>query len=213
MRGMMLGFGLLFLGGAVNAQGLANWFGQTKTMLKDYEQQIAALNVYIGQMEKGYGIVESGLSTIKGIKTGEFNLHSSFYSSLEAVNPAVGKMAEVSEIVALQTAMVSRFSAAMSRYRQGSGLGSDEMAYIGRVYSELLSEGLTDIDALLDIVTTDRLRMTDDQRIQRISELDTRAKERYSFTAGFTDRADVLSLQRQETGSQVSAMKVLYGLP
>lgn len=209
----MLGLVLLAMSGMSRAQGLAGWFGQSKTELKDYEQQIAALGTYIGQMEKGYGIVGSGVNTIGGIKSGEFNLHNAFYSSLSAINPAVGGLSEVVEIVALQAAIVERFSSALSRYRQGTGLGASEVAYIGEVYSLVLSDGLADVTALLDIVTANRLKMSDDQRVQRIGELDVAAKERYSFTAGFTDRADLLCLQRQGADGEVGVVKGLYGLP
>ena len=57
--------------------------------------QIAALQAYLQVAEKGYHIVEQGLQTIGEIKNGELNLHSAFYSSLEAVSPTVAHMAAV----------------------------------------------------------------------------------------------------------------------
>jgi hypothetical protein len=72
-------------------------------------QQIAALQAYITVAEKGYSIAEQGLQTIGQIKNGEFNLHSAFVSSLKAVSPAVGNMAEVAEIIGWKSRLSSNF--------------------------------------------------------------------------------------------------------
>src|SRR6185312_7067734 len=88
---------------AVQSQGqtIEEWFEQNKTRKKYQEQQIGALKIYLGELEKGYTIVESGLSAIKGIKMGEFSLHNNFYTSLRTVSPVVSGMAEVAEIATL----------------------------------------------------------------------------------------------------------------
>ena len=103
MKKMMTAF---CLAGALSgrAQTMAEWFDQNATRKQYNDQQIAALGTFITVMGKGYSIVESGLSTIKGIKAGEFNLHSNFYASLESINPAIGNMGEIAEIIALQLA-------------------------------------------------------------------------------------------------------------
>jgi hypothetical protein len=212
MKGVLIGWWLL-VAGACKAQTTAEWLEQNKTRLKYYEQQIVTLQTYIGYAQKGYSIMESGLNTISEIKSGEFNLHNAFYNSLEAVNPSIGNMGEVLEIIALQAATVERCTISLSRYRQTTGLHEDEVTYIGNVYALVLSEGISDISTLIDIITADKLKMTDDQRIARIGELDRSAKDRYGFATGFTDQADWLSLQRQTDGSDVGTIKGLYGLP
>jgi len=212
MKGVLIGW-LLLVAGACRAQTTAEWLEQNKTRLKYYEQQIVTLQTYIGYAQKGYSIMESGLNTISELKSGEFNLHNAFYNSLEAVNPAIGNMGEVLEIVALQAAIVERFTTALSRYRQTTGLHADEVTYIGNVYALVLSDGIADISSLIDIITANKLKMSDDQRMAQIRDLDRSMKDRYSFTTGFTDQADWLSLQRQMDGGDVGTIKGLYGLP
>ena len=53
-----------------NAQGLSEWFNQKATQKKYLLQQIAALQVYIGYLQKGYSIAKTGLTTIGNIKNG-----------------------------------------------------------------------------------------------------------------------------------------------
>ena len=206
--GVMLG---ITVGG--RAQTLAEWFEQNKTRLQYDAEQIAALETYIGYAEKGYGIVESGLSVIGGIKKGEFNLHNTFYSSLESVNPAVGNMAEVAEVLALQAATVVRLQNALSRYRQGSGLGADELSLAGQVYQSVLNAVTEDVSTLVEVLTANKWQMTDDERMTRIHSLDDTARERYTAMAAWTDEADLLSMQRQAEAGEVGTVEGLYGIP
>src|SRR6202035_4749485 len=85
--------------GSLNAQG------DIQAMLK----QIAKLEIYIVDLEKGYRIAREGLTFIGEIKKGEFNLHSLFFSSLQSVNPSVAKYSKIAVIVADQLSIVSSF--------------------------------------------------------------------------------------------------------
>lgn len=213
MNKVILALVLLGTSGACRAQTFAEWFEQTKTEHKYYLRQIAALQIFIGEAEKGYAILESGLNTIKGIKSGEFNMHNAFYNGLEAINPAIGNMGDLVEIVALQVAIVDRFSRVLVRYRQSVGMWYGEVDYIGKVYSVMLSAGMADINSLLDIITANKLKMTDDQRMERIREVDVAMKDRYAFAANLTNKADLLYVQRQAERTEVGTVKGLYGVP
>jgi hypothetical protein len=79
--------------GSTQAQGVSTFFSQSETRLKYYAEQIATLQGYIADAEKGYKIVESGLQTVDQIKNGEFNLHNAFYTALKTVSPTVKNIA------------------------------------------------------------------------------------------------------------------------
>jgi len=213
MKRIVLAVVLVGMGFVGRAQTFDEWFEQNRTRKKYNEEQIAAWQVYIGVLEKGYSIVESGLSTIRGIKSGEFNLHNAFYTSLETVSPVVAKMGEVAEIATLQAAIVNRFTAALARYRQTNGLQPNEVEYISGVYAEILKEGLADVSALLDILTANTLQLRDDERMDRVRALDSNMRARYRATLAITDQADLLSLERTGQGADVGTLRSLYGLP
>lgn len=194
------------------AQTSAEWFDQNATRKRYNEEQIAELGTFIMVAEKGYSIVESGLSTIKGIKAGEFNLHSNFYASLESINPAIGNMGEMAEIIALQLATVERVNTALARYRQNGSIGVDEVTAVSQVLQGVVNAGISDVSTLMQIITPGRLQMTDDQRMGYIRELDASARARYALAAGVTDQADVVSLQRQAEMAQAATVIALYGL-
>jgi hypothetical protein len=200
---------------AVQSQGQTfdEWFEQNKTRKKYQEQQIGALQIYLGVLEKGYAIVESGLSTIKGIKAGEFNLHNSFYTSLRSVSPVVSGMVEVAEVATLQAATVERFSSALARYRASPGLRSDELAYLVSLYGEIVQEGLADVTLLGQILTDNTLEMSDDERMAGVLAVDSRARQRYGATVDVTNAADAVVAQRTARSADAGVVSQLYGLP
>ena len=197
----------------LRAQTFDEWFEQNKTRKKYQEQQIGELQIYISVLEKGYSIVESGLSTIRGIKKGEFDLHNSFYSSLRTVSPVVSGMAEVAEIMVLQAAMVNRFTAALARYQGSPGLRSQELAYLTALYGELVKDGLADVTLLGELLTDNTLGMSDDERIRNVLAVDDRARQRYRVTVNVTDAADAVVMQRTGRSADAGVISQLYGLP
>ena len=212
MKKMMIGVFCLAGGMPGRAQTSAEWFDQNATRKQYNEQQIAALGTFITVAEKGYSIVESGLSTIKGIKVGEFNLHSNFYASLESINPAIGNMGEIAEIVSLQLATAERINATLSRYEQNGVIGKDEVTALSKEFQGIVNAGIADVNTLIQIITAGKLQMTDDQRVGYIRELDASARARYELAAGMTDQGDLLSLQRQAELVQAGTVMGLYGL-
>lgn len=197
---------LLGLVRVCQAQTFDEWFEQNKTRKQYNEAQISALQTYIGVAEKGWALMESGLGAIKEIKSGEFSLHGSFYASLLAINPAIAGMGEVADIIVLQAAMVTRFKNALAGYAGQADLVSE----VGRVYQAMVSEGLADVNALIDLVTADRLQMTDDQRAAGVRALDERMRERYAVTQEVTGEADLLSMQRAWDSADRQAVLGLY---
>jgi hypothetical protein len=193
------------------AQTFTEWFKQNSTRLKYYARQVAALQVYAGELEKELQVSDAGLTAISGSKQGEYDLHDGYYASLENINPALGQMPEVAEIRDLQAAIVQRFSTALNRYRSDGVLGADRVASVEQAYSAVLQAGSSDVTALAAVLTPNNWQMTDDQRIARIRELDTAMRQRYAFTLAYTDRADLLELEMATEGGEIGTVNGLYG--
>jgi len=193
------------------AQTFAEWFNQNSTRLKYYARQIAALQIYAGELEKELQVSDAGLMAISGSKQGEYDLHQGYYGSLESIDPAVGQMPEVAEIRDLQAAIVQRFSTALIRYRSDGVLGADRVASVEQAYSSVLQAGSSDVAALAAVLTPNSWQMTDDQRIARIRELDAAMRLRYAFTLAFTDQADLLELDMAAERGLIGTIKGLYG--
>lgn len=212
MRRVLIGCLGVLLAVSGRAQTFAEWFQQNATRLEYYAQQVAAWEAYLGQLKKGYDICDAGLGVITGSKQGEYDLHSNYYASLVQVSPALGQMGVVAEIVALQAAIIDRFTVALARYRRDGLLGADQIAYIGEVYDNMLQAGLADVEALADVLTSGDLQMTDGERMERIGVLASAMRDRYAFTLTFTDKAAVMEGQLAAERAVVGTVASLYGL-
>ncbi len=210
IRIVIAGLGLLLVLPG-QAQTFAEWFKQNSTRLKYYARQIAALEVYAEELEKELQVSDAGLTAISGSKQGEYDLHQGYYASLGVVNPGVAQMPEVSEIRNLQTAIVQRFSTALSRYRSDGVLGADRVASVEQAYDAVLQASAEDVETLAGVLTAGNWQMTDDQRIARIRELEAAMRQRYAFTLVFTDRADLLEWEMAAEGGEIGTVSGLYG--
>ena len=213
MKGMVICILGLVVSLVGRAQTFAEWFKQSSTRLKYYSQQIAALQVYVGELSKEFQISGEGLGAISDSKQAELNLHQDYYASLENIDPVVAGMGEVGEIGALQAAIIQRLSNALTRYRNDGLLGADGLAYIGQVYSAVLQAGVEDVETLTAVLTANDWQMTDGQRIAGIRELDVAMRRRYEFAIDFTDRVDVLERHRASEYVDIKAALGLYGGP
>jgi hypothetical protein len=188
-----------------NADG--QFLDQQATELKYYEQQIAYLQLYMGYLQKGYQIAQSGLSEITAIKKGEFNLHQSFFSSLVSVNTQISRYARVADIISMQLSILSNFKKTLQQARFYS---SSEISYLQSVYSNLASECSKNLTQLIALITDATLTMHDDERIRRIDNIYADTKDQYAFSQSFTSEASLLSAQRADELSEIDFLNQLY---
>jgi len=196
----------------VSAQIFDEWFHQKKTRIKYLLQQIAANEVYIDYLQKGYKIAESGLKTINDIKHGDFSLHQEFFNSLKTVNPKIKGMAEVAGIIALQVQIIKQAKSVVQSVKMSDKFTSTEVSYLQKVFNHLLDECTKDINVLIDIVTSANLTMTDDERMKRIDAIYSDMQNKFSFSKSFSSEAILLARQRTQEEIDVKLSKKLYGI-
>ena len=155
-------------------------------------KQIAKLEIYIVDLEKGYSIAKEGLTMISEIKNGEFNLHSLFFSSLQKVNPLVAKYSKIAEIIADQVSIVSQFKNLLSQINNSGKINAPELSYVNAVYSNITDECEKSLNALIAVTTDGNLEMTDDERIKRIDGIYDDMKDKYAFTMDFTNKSSLV---------------------
>ena len=189
----------------MQAQGLSNFFSQKEADIKYMLQQIAALQAYIGYAEKGYSIAQKGLSLISNLKKGEFDLHSAFFSSLSAVNPAVRKYSNVAEIVSYQLSIVKSFEAIIHL----KNMSPAETGYLSRVYKNIADDCTRSLSELIDVITDGTYQMKDNERLKRIDEIYAGMKDKYAFAKSFTSEARLLAAQRGNETGETNFLKTM----
>lgn len=205
-------FILLTISSLSHGQTWEEWFQQTKTQKKYLLEQIAALQVYLGYVKKGYDISNKGLSTISKIKKGDFDLHGDFFGSLKSVNPRIRDYAKVADIIAFQLRIMKETKQALQGVRQLNQFTTGEVEYCSTVIGNLLEDCLKSIDELVLLTAADQLEMKDDERIRRIDDLYADMQNKYAFSASFSEEMGLLSVQRMREQHEVNLSKKLNGV-
>jgi hypothetical protein len=171
--------------------------------------QIAKLEIYIIDLEKGYKIAREGLTFIGEIKKGEFNLHSLFFSSLKSVNPSVAKYSKIAVIISDQLSILSTFKSLIQHLNNSGKLTNAEMQYIQDVYSNMSDESMKTLNSLIAVLTDGNFEMTDDERIKRIDGIYDDMEDIYGFTQSFCNKANQIILLRNDEVNEFGILKVL----
>jgi hypothetical protein len=212
IRSKLLGLLLCFLLSALSfqalmAQNLSEWVRQKKTQNKYLLEQIVALRMYAGYLQKGYEVARSGLGVVRDLSKGEFNLHSAFISGLKKVNPSIGKSVRVAEILEMQFGIGKAFR----------GLGDLEFLsvtnrlYVDLVRANLWEECLADLKELLLVLSSGRVEMKDDERLERLDRVYGSMREKSSFAQHFCSQVMGLADGRREDLRMLREMGGWYG--
>lgn len=202
---------LVILTLAANAQApnWNEWFKQKKTQKKYLIDQIAALKVHLGNLKKGYQIVQRGLYTIDNIKSGNFNLHSDFFSSLNNVNPHIKNSAKVADIIAYQVYIIRDFKQTNARLKKDGNLTPEELYYLGYCYTNMMKSCDLTLAELMQVITKDKAKMTDDQRIKEIDRLHEDMRDKYAFVRAFGNDNLALSAMRSKEKRDAEMRRLL----
>lgn len=202
----------ILLYNSLEAQIFEEWFKQDETQKEYLLKQISALKTYTGYVKEGIDIAHKGLNTIGKIKKGHYNLHHDFFNSLKSVNPAIKNYARVADIIMLQVSIVKQYSKAYRKVRDCGQFDDEEIKYIYQVFTNLLSQCTSNIDELITLITSDKLELKDDERLQRIDKLYQDMEDKYFFIEHFSSDTKILAIQRKKEMNDIKNSRALYGL-
>ncbi|WP_018615693.1 hypothetical protein [Segetibacter koreensis] len=175
-------------------------------------ERLAYLKEILTNLKKGYVIVSTGYNTIKDLSQGNFYLHKSFLDGLLAVSPAVKKYRKVREIITFQVSIVKESKSAYSRFSRNGNFSMNELNYLSKVYSNLFNLSLKNLDALITIITANKLRMSDEDRLKAIDNIYNEMQDKLVFLRDFNDNTAILAIQRARERNDAKSLKNMYGI-
>lgn len=193
-------------------------FTPLKTKAQSQEIQQLVLNIeklaqfkkILSDMKKGYEILSGGYKVVKDLSQGNFSLHKTFLDALMQVSPVVKNYKRVGDIINYQLLLIKESKAAFNRFNKSDRFTPDEIDYFEKVYSNLTKESLRNLDELTTIVTADKLRMSDDERLEAIDKIYLDMQEKVLFLRDFNSSSSVLELQRVKERNDVNALRDSY---
>jgi hypothetical protein len=181
-----------------SAQTKEEWFRQKETKRKYLLQQIAALEVYLNYVEKGYRIAQAGLQTIHSIKAGDFQLHNSFFQSLDKTNPSIANWSRIADIVDLHVKILGQVKEGLSYLHNNAAFTIEERQYCAHILESLLKTSFDLIDEFLSFTTSGELSVNDAGRMQKIESVFCDLREQLGFVYSFGEDLKQLALLRQQ---------------
>lgn len=175
-------------------------------------EKLAQLKSILSNLKKGYDIVFTGYNTVKSISEGNFKIHQIFLDGLMEVSPAVKKYRKVTGIINYQILLVKEYKAAFNRFRETNWFNPDEISYMERVYGNLFNSSLKNLDELATVITANKLRMSDDERLGSIDRIFADMEDKLNFLRHFNTQANILALQRAKEQTDINGVKSLYNV-
>lgn len=173
-------------------------------------EKLSQLKNILKDMKKGYTIVSGGYNAIKDISQGNFSLHDVFLDGLLIVSPEVKKYMKVADIIVYQKRIVSEYKSAYSRFKATNNFNLLEIDYLGRVYKQLFDQSIDNLDQLVMIITSSKLRMNDQERLQAIDKIFEDTEDKLLFLRSFNGQALMLSLQREKEKQDIGQTMDLF---
>jgi len=202
---------ILCLGSVLTSVKATAQVEELEQLVLDIEKLVQFKQI-LSDLKKGYEILFGGYNTIKNLSEGNFNLHKTFLDGLMAVSPVVKKYKKCADIVEFQLQLVKEYKKAYTRFKQDGNFSPGEIDYMGKVYGKLFDESLKNLDALLTIITADKLRMSDDERLIAIDGIYDEMQNKLSFLRYFNNNTTVLAVQRAKEKNDVNAVRSTYGI-
>ncbi|MBV4359074.1 TerB family tellurite resistance protein [Pinibacter aurantiacus] len=203
---ILLCFTLLLNMSAIEAKAQAPELAQLALNI----EKLAQFKQILSDLKKGYEILSGGYKTIKDLSEGNFNLHKVFLDGLLEVSPTVKKYKRVADVVDYQLQLVKEYKAAFTRFKDGGWFNADELDYISKVYDNLFSLSLKNLDDLLTVVTAKKLRMNDDERLKAIDKIFEDMQDKLIFLRSFNSSTSLLMVQRLKEKREVKNMQGYY---
>ena len=199
---------------------LAMLFTPVKTVAQYQEMQQLLLNIeklaqfkqILSDMKKGYEILTGGYKAVKDMTQGNFTLHKTFLDALMQVSPTVKNYKRVGDIINYQIQMIKESKMAFKRFSNCNSFSQKEIDYFEKVYGNLVKESLRNLDDLSTVITANKLRMSDDERLKAIDVIYLEMQDKLQFLRNFNASSNILVLQRAKEHNDVNALRDIYEL-
>jgi len=175
-------------------------------------EKLSQFKKILSDMKKGYELLSGGYKTVKDMAEGNFSLHKTFLDALMQVSPVVRNYKRVGDIINFHMLLMKESKNGLNRFVKSGNFSEKEISYFEKVYGNLLSQSLRNLDELTMVVTADKLRMSDDERLHAIDGIYLQMQDKLLFLRNFNASSNLLALQRAKEAKDVYASKELQEL-
>lgn len=100
----------------------------------------------------------------------------------------------------------------MQSIKEANQFSVEEIEYCKKVLDALLDDCIQSVTELLEIITPDKLQMTDDERLVRIDKLYGDMQDKFTFCNVMSEDIGLLALQRLSEQIEINRSKLINGI-
>lgn len=178
--------------------------------IKLYIQQIAANKVYLIYLQKGYALVNNGLTTISDITGSHYKLDQHFFDHLLNVSAPVSGIPFSAGIKAIEREIEQQSSYILKLIENGEIFSTDEKSYISHVLSDLLNDCKDLNESLSMVLTKSVVKMSDDERIKRIKDIYEEMRDNAGFLRDFSCAIKIIALAKNKEMKDADTVEKIY---
>lgn len=184
---------------------------EAQQLLFNYEKLRQMKNM-LSDMKRGYDIVKNGYNSVKNVAKGNFNLHDVFLGKLMLVSPVVRNYQRIGDIIRCQKNLVHEYKQAFSRFSKSNLFDAEELNYLKSIYKNLFNQSVQDLDDLTMVLTANKLKMSDDERLKSIDRIFADSEDKLEFLRSFNRQTQVMLSQKKQEQRDAQQTQNLYQL-
>ena len=195
------------------------------TILKEMTRRaIKALDLKIQRLQnRTIGLqnvqkaIENKLSDLRLKEIGSWvrkqrDMFKKFYDELWKVRKAIADYRRIRQIIQRQQQIVEEYKFTWHMVRLDKHFTKEEVEYMFRVYSGIIDESVQNLETLILIINSYKLKVSDAKRLEMINAVGDRIDQNYSDLQQFNDQNVQLSMMRAKDEADIEAVRKLYGL-
>ena len=188
-----------------------------KKVIKAIDLQVQRLQNKTIILQNAQKAIENEMSKLKLNEIADWTekqkkLYADYFDELSKVKGAISTYHRVKDIIEKQGALVDEYKVAWGLFKQDKNFTTDELDYMGKVYTGILDESIQNLDQVFLVVNAFATQMTDAKRIEIINSASDQVDANLHDLRQFNDQNKLLSFQRAAAYGDVEVTRRLYGL-
>lgn len=161
--------------------------------------------------------LENQLSKLKLTEISDWSqkqqdLYKGYYDELWQVKSVITYYERIKDMTEKQAALVSQYNHAWNLLKSDKHFSTDELKYMGSVYSGILQESVKNLDEVLVVINSFKTQMSDAKRLELVDKAANRIDTNCGDLKEFNSQNQILSIQRARDANETETIKRYYGI-
>ncbi len=177
-------------------------------------QRLQTETIWLQNAQK---VVENEMTKLKLNQIGDWvqkqkDLYQKYFDELWKVKDVVATYHRIKEIIDQEVTLVKEYHLVWNGVKQDGHFNSNELIYIGNVYTGILSQSVENINTLDLVINSFIMQMSDAKRLEIINTTATAMQKNLDDLRQFNSQNLAVSLQRSKDQNDIQVVKQLYGI-